>query len=409
MLAGKRILLIVAGGIAAYKSLDLIRRLRERGGAVRCVLTAAGAKFVTPLSLSALSGDKVYGDLFSLTDESEMGHIRLSREADLIVVAPATANILARMAQGIANDLATTVLLATDKPVLAAPSMNLRMWDHAATRDNLVILRQRGVRFVGPGKGDLACGEQGDGRLAEVMDIVAAIEAYFGSAAPLAGRRALVTSGPTFEAIDPVRFIGNRSSGKQGHAIALALARLGADTTLVSGPVAEPDPLGVRVVRVESAQQMLAACRAVLPVDVAVCAAAVADWRVRAPAAQKLKKDRSGKKAPPMLELEENPDILATLSAGNDRPKLVIGFAAETEALLANAQAKLAAKGCDWIVANDVSPATGILGGSDNAVHLVTRDGAEEWPRMSKDAVAERLAARIAAQFAPADRTGELR
>ncbi len=396
MIAGKRILLIVAGGIAAYKSLDLIRRLRERGAAVRCILTAAGAKFVTPLSLAALSGDKVYGDLFSLTDESEMGHIRLSREADLVVVAPATANILARMAQGIANDLATTALLATDKPVLVAPSMNVRMWEHPATRDNLDILRRRGVRFVGPGAGDLACGETGDGRLAEVLDIVAAIEAYFAAGAPLAGRRVLVTSGPTFEAIDPVRFIGNRSSGKQGHAIALALSRLGAETTLVSGPVSEPDPQGVRVVHVESAQEMLDACRAALPVDVAVCAAAVADWRVRAPASQKLKKDKTGAKgAPPTLDLVENPDILATLSAGNDRPKLVIGFAAETETLIEGARAKLAAKGCDWIVANDVSPQTGILGGSDNTVHLVKRGGVESWPRMTKDAVAEQLAQRI--------------
>ena len=396
MLAGKRILLIVSGGIAAYKSLDLIRRVRERGAAVRCILTDAGAKFVTPLSLAALSGDKVYGDLFSLTDESEMGHIRLSREADLVVVAPATANILARMAQGLATDLATTALLATDKPVLVAPSMNVRMWEHAATHDNLNILRQRGIRFVGPGSGDLACGEVGDGRLAEVADLVAAIEAYFGTDAPLAGRRALITSGPTFEAIDPVRFIGNRSSGKQGHAIALALSRLGADTTLVSGPVSEPDPQGVRVVRVESAEQMLAACHASLPADVAVCAAAVADWRVRSPSPQKLKKAKSAKNAPPALDLIENPDILATLSTrGNGRPKLVIGFAAETEHLVEGARAKLAAKGCDWIVANDVSPETGILGGSDNAVHLVTRDGTESWPRMSKEAVAERLAARI--------------
>ena len=395
MLAGKRILLIVSGGIAAYKSLDLIRRLRERGAAVRCILTAAGAKFVTPLSLAALSGDKVYGELFSLIDESEMGHIRLSREADLVVVAPATANILARMAQGLATDLATTALLATDKPVMVAPSMNVRMWDHAATRANLAILRQRGVSVIGPGSGDLACGETGDGRLAEVADIVAAIETHFGRHAPLAGRRALVTSGPTFEAIDPVRFIGNRSSGKQGHAIALALSRLGADTTLISGPVHEPDPQGVRVVHVESAQDMLAACLAALPVDVAVCAAAVADWRVRNPAEQKLKKDKTAKRAPPTLDLIENPDILATLSAGNARPKLVIGFAAETENLLAGARTKLAAKGCDWIVANDVSPGSGILGGNDNTVHLVTAAGDESWPPMTKDAVAEQLAARI--------------
>jgi phosphopantothenoylcysteine decarboxylase/phosphopantothenate--cysteine ligase len=363
---------------------------------VRCILTTAGAKFITPLSLAALSGDKVYGDLFSLTDESEMGHIRLSREADLLVVAPATANILARMAQGLADDLATTALLATDKPVLVAPSMNVRMWEHEATRDNIALLRQRGVRFVGPGSGDLACGEVGDGRLADVMDIVAAIENHFGAAAPLAGRRALVTSGPTFEAIDPVRFIGNRSSGKQGHAIALALSRLGADTTLVSGPVAEPDPQGVRVVRVESAQQMLAACRAALPVDVAVCAAAVADWRVRNPSDHKLKKDKTAKGAPPTFDLIENPDILASLSSsGNERPKLVIGFAAETENLVEGARAKLAAKGCDWIVANDVSPSAGVFGGSDNTVHLVTKTGVESWPRMSKDAVAEQLAARI--------------
>lgn len=400
MIAGKRILLIVSGGIAAYKSLDLIRRLRERGAAVRCILTAAGAKFVTPLSLAALSGDKVYGDLFSLKDESEMGHIRLSREADLVVVAPATANILARMAQGLATDLATTALLATDKPVMVAPSMNVRMWDHAATRGNLEILRQRGVAVIGPGSGDLACGESGDGRLAEVADIVTAIESHFGLHAPLAGRRALVTSGPTFEAIDPVRFIGNRSSGKQGHAIALALSRLGADTTLVSGPVNEPDPQGLRVVHVESAQEMLAACLAVLPVDVAVCAAAVADWRVRSPAAQKLKKDKtSAKKAPPTIDLVENPDILATLSAGNERPKLVIGFAAETENLLDGARAKLAAKGCDWIVANDVSQGSGILGGGDNTVHIVTKAGVDSWPRMTKDAVAERLAARIRDQL----------
>ena len=396
MLAGKRILLIVSGGIAAYKSLDLIRRLRERGASVRCILTKAGAKFVTPLSLAALSGDKVYGELFSLIDESEMGHIRLSREADLVVVAPATANLLARMAQGLATDLATTALLATDKPVMVAPSMNVRMWDHAATRANLAVLRQRGVSVVGPGSGDLACGETGDGRLAEVADIVTAIETHFGKHAPLAGRRALVTSGPTFEAIDPVRFIGNRSSGKQGHAIALALSRLGADTTLISGPVNEPDPQGVRVVHVESAQEMLAACLAALPVDVAVCAAAVADWRVRNPAEQKLKKDKtSAKTAPPTIDLIENPDILATLSTDNTRPKLVIGFAAETENLIEGARAKLATKGCDWIVANDVSPASGILGGSDNTVHVVTGTGVESWPRMTKDAVAEQLAARI--------------
>lgn len=401
MLAGKRILLLVAGGIAAYKSLDLIRRLRERGAAVRVVLTASGSKFVTPLSLAALSGDKVYGDLFSLTDESEMGHIRLSREADLVVVAPATANILAHMAQGIADDLATTVLLATDKPVLAAPSMNARMWDHPATRANIATLLARGTLFVGPGAGNLACGEVGDGRLAEVMDIVAAIEAYFGTKAPLAGKRALVTSGPTFEAIDPVRFIGNRSSGKQGHAIAAALARLGADTTLVSGPVALADPAGVRVLRVESAREMLDACLSALPADVAVCAAAVADWRPASVADQKMKKGEA--KAAPAVELIANPDILAALSAwSNARPGLVVGFAAETENVITNAQAKRAKKACDWILANDVSAAAGVFGGEENTIHLVSESAVEDWPRMAKDAVAEKLALRIADHFTKA-------
>ncbi|HEU0072154.1 MAG TPA: bifunctional phosphopantothenoylcysteine decarboxylase/phosphopantothenate--cysteine ligase CoaBC [Alphaproteobacteria bacterium] len=401
MLAGKRILLLVAGGIAAYKSLDLIRRLRERGAAVRVVLTASGSKFVTPLSLAALSGDKVYGDLFSLTDESEMGHIRLSREADLVVVAPATANILAHMAQGIADDLATTVLLATDKPVLAAPSMNARMWDHPATRANIATLLARGTLFVGPGAGNLACGEVGDGRLAEVVDIVAAIESYFGAKAPLAGKRALVTSGPTFEAIDPVRFIGNRSSGKQGHAIAAALARLGADTTLVSGPVALADPAGVRVLRVESAREMLDACLAALPADVAVCAAAVADWRPATVADQKMKKGDS--KAAPAVELIANPDILAALAApSNKRPGLVVGFAAETENVIKNAQAKRAKKACDWILANDVSAASGVFGGEENTIHLVSESAVEDWPRMAKDAVAEKLALRIADHFTKA-------
>ncbi len=401
MLAGKRILLLVAGGIAAYKSLDLIRRLRERGAAVRVVLTASGSKFVTPLSLAALSGDKVYGDLFSLTDESEMGHIRLSREADLVVVAPATANILAHMAQGIADDLATTVLLATDKPVLAAPSMNARMWDHPATRANIATLLARGTLFVGPGAGNLACGEVGDGRLAEVMDIVAAIESYFGAKAPLAGKRALVTSGPTFEAIDPVRFIGNRSSGKQGHAIAAALARLGADTTLVSGPVALADPAGVRVLRVESAREMLDACLAALPADVAVCAAAVADWRPATVADQKMKKGDST--AAPAVELIANPDILAALAApSNKRPGLVVGFAAETENVIKNAQAKRAKKACDWILANDVSAASGVFGGEENTIHLVSESAVEDWPRMAKDAVAEKLALRIADHFTKA-------
>ncbi len=397
MLDGKRILLIISGGIAAYKSLDLIRRLRERGAAVRCILTRGGAQFVTPLAVAALSEEKVYTDLFSLTDESEMGHIRLSREADLVVVAPASADLLAKMAAGIADDLATTALLATDKPVLIAPTMNVMMWSHPATQANIRTLESRGVRRVGPGAGDLACGEVGSGRLAEVPEILAAIEAALAEAAgprPLAGRKAIVTSGPTWEAIDPVRYIANRSSGKQGHAIAAALARLGAETVLVSGPTHEPDPCGVTIVRVESAREMHAACFAALPADVAVCAAAVADWRVAAEAGQKLKKDAGG---PPTLTLTENPDILASLAgAGNRRPRLVIGFAAETEDVVAHAVAKRARKGCDWILANDVSPGTGTFGGDENRIHLVTAEGVEDWPTLSKQAVAERLAQRIA-------------
>ena len=396
MLEGKRVLLIVAGGIAAYKALDLIRRLRERGAAVRPLLTAAGAQFVTPLALSALAGDKVYSDLFSLTDESEMGHIRLSREADLVVVAPATADILAKMAAGMAPDLATTALLATDKPILVAPSMNVRMWEHAATRANIATLKARGVTVVGPGAGDLACGEVGDGRLAEVLDIVAAIEAHF---APklLSGRSALVTSGPTFEPLDPVRFIGNRSSGRQGHAIAQALADLGAKTTLVSGPVAIPDPSGVNVVHVNTAREMLAACEKALPADVAVMTAAVADWRPSSEANLKIKKAKGA--PPPTVSLTENPDILRTLAGlGNGRPQLVIGFAAETGDPLAQGRAKLAAKGCDWIVANDVSQ-PGVLGGDENLVHIIDKAGIDSWPRLSKRDVAQRLAQRIARQL----------
>ncbi len=395
MLAGKTILLVIAGGIAAYKCLELIRRLREKGASCRAILTKAGAEFVTPLSVAALTEDKVYMDLFSLTDESEMGHIRLSREADLVVVAPATADILARMATGQANDLATTALLATDKSVLCAPAMNVRMWEHAATRANIETLSGRGIRFVGPTEGDMACGEWGFGRMAEPDDIVAAIEAHFAGAKPLAGARALVTSGPTIEPIDPVRFICNRSSGRQGHAIAAALAAAGAETTLVSGPVAMADPPGVRVVRVETAREMLAACENALPVDVAVCAAAVCDWRAVREAGEKIKKAEG--LAPPPLALEENPDILATLSQSRERrPRLVIGFAAETGDLVANAQRKLMRKGCDWIVGNDVSVATGTFGGADNAVVLVTAEGVEPWPRMSKEAVGRRLADAIA-------------
>jgi phosphopantothenoylcysteine decarboxylase/phosphopantothenate--cysteine ligase len=397
----KRILLIVTGGIAAVKIPDLIRRLRERGASVRCVLTKGGAQFVTPLSLSALSEDKVYSDIFSLTDEAEMGHIQLSRAADLLLVAPATADILARMAAGIADDLATTALLATDKPVMTVPSMNVRMWEHPATQANVATLESRGVRRIGPVAGDMACGEYGDGRMAEVPEVVAAVEAFFADSAgarPLAGRSALVTSGPTHEPIDPVRYIANRSSGKQGHAIATALARLGADTTLVTGPVSLSDPVGVSVVHVESAQEMLDASMQALPVDVAVCAAAVADWRVKDAAAQKLKK--TGKRLP-ALEFTENPDILEALSksAGNHRPALVVGFAAETEKIIENARAKRQRKGCDWVLANDVSPETGTFGGDANTLHLIRNGESEGWPTMSKADAAARLADRIVDYF----------
>jgi len=394
MLHGKRILLIVSGGIAAYKSLELVRRLRERGADVRCVLTRGGSQFVTPLSLAALSEDKVYTELFSLTDEAEMGHIQLSRDADLLVVAPATADVLAKMAHGQADDLASTVLLATDKDVMVAPAMNVRMWEHAATQANLETLRRRGIHVIGPEEGDMACGEYGLGRLSEPDDIAAAVSDFFQTSAPLSGRRALVTSGPTHEPIDPVRYIANRSSGRQGHAIAAALASRGAATTLVSGPTNLPDPPGVSVVRVESARDMLAACEAALPADVAVCAAAVADWRVAQEAGEKLKKNGAG---PPVLEMAENPDILANLAAAtNTRPGLVIGFAAETEKVVEHARAKRERKGCDWILANDVSPETGTFGGGDNTIHLVSADGVEDWPRMSKADVANRLAERIA-------------
>jgi len=397
MLHGRRVLLVISGGIAAYKSLDLIRRLKERGCAVRCVLTEGGAQFVTPLSVATLSKDKVYRELFSLTDESEIGHIRLARECDLVIVAPATADLLAKMAHGLADDLASTVLLATDRPVLIAPAMNHVMWGSAATGANLEILRARGIRMVGPEAGELAEGEVGMGRMSEPLAIVAAIEEFFGRPGPLKGRRALVTSGPTYEPIDPVRFIGNRSSGKQGHAIAAALAALGAEATLVTGPTHMPDPDGVKVSRIETAEEMLAACQSALPVDVAVCAAAVADWRVAERRNQKLKKN--GKL--PTIELVENPDILATLSAkGPRRPQLVVGFAAETENVVANATAKRRKKGCDWIIANDVSTAAGTFGGDANTVHVVDAQGAETWPRLPKSEVASRLAQRIAEYLA---------
>ena len=395
-LQGRRILLIIAGGIAAYKSLDLIRRLRERGAAVRVVMTAAAQRFVTPLSAASLSAQPVHTDLFSLTEESEMGHLRLAGEADLVVVAPASADLLAKMAAGLADDLASTALLATDKPILIAPAMNTRMWANAATRANLAVLESRGVARIGPNPGPLAEGESGPGRMAEPLEIAAAVEQMLGGGA-LKGRRALVTSGPTHEAIDPVRYIANRSSGKQGHAIAAALARLGAETVLVSGPTAEPDPPGVRVVHVESARDMLAECEKALPADIAVCAAAVADWRAET-APQKLKKKNG---APPALKLVENPDILASLSKpGNRRPRLVIGFAAETEKVVAHARDKRARKGCDWILANDVSAASGTFGGDANTIHLVDEGGVEDWPPLPKRAVAERLTQRIVGFFA---------
>ncbi len=394
MLSGKHILLVIGGGISAFKSLDLIRRLRERGASVTPVLTRAGEQFVTPLSVSALAGAKLYRDLFDLTDEAEMGHIQLSRSADLIVVAPATADLMAKMAQGRADDLASTLLLATDTPVLVAPAMNVRMWQHAATQRNIATLRDDGIRLVGPNEGDMACGEFGPGRMAEPLEIIAAMEAGFASG-PLAGRHILVTSGPTHEPIDPVRYIANRSSGAQGTALAIALRDLGARVTFVTGPAAVPPPLGVQVVNVETAREMLAAVEAGLPADAAVFAAAVADWRVANASGSKLKKDGAGKA--PALEFAENPDILAKVSQmKSGRPGLVVGFAAETDDVVAHATAKRLRKGCDWIVANDVSPATGIMGGAENAVTVISDAGAEAWPRMGKDAVARRLAERIA-------------
>ncbi len=393
MLAGKHILLIIGGGIAAFKSLDLIRRLRERGADVTPVLTRAGEEFVTPLSVTALAGKKLFRDLFDLGDEAEMGHIQLSRVADLIVVAPATADLMAKMAQGHANDLASTLLLATDTPVLIAPAMNVRMWEHAATQRNLDTLRADGITVFGPNEGDMACGEYGPGRMSEPLEIVTAIEAHL-SEGPLSGKRILVTSGPTHEPIDPVRYIANRSSGAQGTAIARALAALGAEVIFVTGPADVPPPDGVRVIRVQTAQQMLEAVEASLPVDAGVFAAAVADWRVEGARDRKLKKSKDGL---PTLTFAENPDILKFVSQmKKGRPPLVVGFAAETNDVIENATAKRARKGCDWIVANDVSPETGIMGGSENAVTLISDAGAEGWPRMGKTQVAQKLAARIA-------------
>ena len=392
----KRILLIVGGGVAAYKSLELVRLLRKAGVGVRPILTKAGAEFVTPLSLSALCEDRVYSELFSLTDEAEMGHIELSRSADLVVVSPATADLMAKAANGLAGDLASTTLLATDKPVLMAPAMNVRMWEHAATRRNLATLKADGVQFVGPDEGAMACGEYGYGRLAEPPEIFEAIMGLLaGGSKPLAGKSAIITAGPTAEPIDPVRVLTNRSSGKQGFAIAEALAELGCRVTLVAGPVSQPTPKGVRRVDVETAREMLAACEAALPADIAVCVAAVSDWRPESVAATKTKKTGDG---PPTLSLVENPDILATLSRADGRPKLVVGFAAETNDVEAYAQAKLAKKGCDWIVANDVSIA-GTMGGDDNAVSIVTAAGIERWDRAPKSQVARKLAQRMAEEF----------
>jgi phosphopantothenoylcysteine decarboxylase/phosphopantothenate--cysteine ligase len=399
----RRILLIIGGGIAAYKCLDLIRRLKEEGASVRAVLTRAATQFVTPLSVAALTNEKALTDLFDLNDEHEIGHIRLSREADLIIVAPATADLLAKMAGGHADDLASTVLLATDKPVLAAPAMNPRMWLHPATRRNVAQLEADGIRFVGPNTGEMAeRDEAGPGRLAEVPEIIAAAHNVLEdvrsvtplrTSRPLAGRHVLVTSGPTHEPIDPVRYIANRSSGKQGHAIAKAAAAFGARVTLVAGPVALPDPAGVRVVRAETAEEMLQAVEASLPADVAVFAAAVADWRAASAASGKIKKSNEA----PALELVENPDILATIGkSATKRPHLVIGFAAETSDAAAQAEKKRRAKSADWIVGNDVSPESGVFGGDSNTVHLVTEKGVEDWPPMSKDAVAERLMLRAA-------------
>jgi len=393
----RRVLLVIGGGIAAYKCLELIRRLVERGIAVRCVLTRAAKELVSPLTVAALAGERVYDELFSLTDEAEMGHIRLAREADLVLVAPATADLLAKMANGLADDLASTLLLATDRPVLVAPAMNPVMWAHPATRRNLARLVADGIGVIGPAEGDMACGETGPGRLVEPRELLEAVLARLEpEGRPLSGLRALVTSGPTREPIDPVRFLANRSSGRQGHAIAKALADAGAEVTLVSGPVAIPDPPGVRTVHVETAREMLEACLGALPVEVAVCAAAVADWRPETAPEQKIKKEPGA--PPPVLRLVENPDILATLARHpTARPRLVVGFAAETGDLEAKARTKRAEKGCDWILANDVSEGTGVFGGARNRILLITGEGpAEAWPELAKEEVARRLVERVA-------------
>tara|TARA_Y100001968_G_scaffold112838_1_gene102246 strand:+ start:522 stop:1733 length:1212 start_codon:yes stop_codon:yes gene_type:complete len=394
MLKGKRILLIVTGGIAAFKSLELVRQIRSVGGEVRAILTKSAAEFVTPLSLQALTEDRVYSDLFSLTEESEMGHIQLSRNSDIILVAPATANFLAKMRLGICDDLASTVVLATDKPVIAVPAMNVRMWDHEATQENIITLKDRNIKFIGPNEGEMACGEYGLGRMSEPSEIVSGIQSILEQNQPLLGKTALVTAGPTREPIDPVRFIANRSSGKQGYAIAEALAAAGAETTLVTGPTNLPVPSGMRVLKIETADEMLAHCLESLPVDVAVCAAAVADWKVANKSEQKIKKQKNINHG--NLLLNQNADILKTLSnADNNRPSLVIGFAAETEDILKNGIRKRKEKNCDWILANDVAMGTQTFGGDNNAIHFISQKGTEEWPIMKKEDVARYLAKKI--------------
>lgn len=397
MLTGKKILLVISGGIAAYKALELIRDLKKSGAQVRCLLTQGGSNFVTPLSVSALCEEEVFTDLWSLKDESEMGHIRLSREADLIVVAPASANLLAQMAYGLAEDLASTTLLATNRPVMVCPAMNPMMWQHQATQDNIKTLQSRGITILNPAEGEMACGETGTGRMREPEEILSAITNHFQQDKPLAGLRALVTSGPTYEPIDPVRFIGNHSSGKQGHAIATALSNAGAAVTLISGPVALTDPDGVKTIHIQTAEEMLQACTDALPADIAICAAAVSDWRVENASTQKIKKGES--KTPPTLTFIENTDILQTLSTHKtNRPTLVIGFAAETENLIENAKIKLNKKSCDWIIANNVAEEE-TFGADQNRVHLIKHDGVQEWPRMDKEIIARDITQEIINYF----------
>jgi phosphopantothenoylcysteine decarboxylase/phosphopantothenate--cysteine ligase len=404
-LAGKAVLLIIGGGIAAYKAHELVRLLKTRGALVRIILTRAAEEFVTPLSLSGLSGEKVHTALFNLTDEVEMGHIQLSRAADLLVVAPATADLMAKMANGLADDLASTALLATDKRILLAPAMNVRMWRHPATQRNVETLKTDGVTLVGPADGEMACGEFGPGRMAEPGEILTAILAMLEpKPQPLAGRKVVITAGPTREPIDPVRFISNHSSGKQGYAIARAAVELGAETVLVSGPVSIPIPPGAQMMPVETAQEMLAACEGEMPADIAIFTAAVADWRVADQAPEKLKKSGGN---PPVLTLAENPDVLATISRRSPRPEIVVGFAAETESVIHHAAQKLTKKGCDLILANDVSEGSGVFGGDRNKVHLVSASGVESWPEMSKDEVARRLMERLVQMLAPQRKAAE--